>query len=136
MNRDGLITIEGFLGKDRELRETPDRTCLGSRWNEVAEMNEPYEFTVRGREFIRLSLAEKVVTPRGTETRWHSLVAWDLHRQSVAGIRLARKGDRVRITGRREKYGFTTPNGEYRENVQVVIESFQFLKHKIRHEAP
>ncbi len=131
MNAKPTITLTGFLGKDRQLLETRSKTKVISVWREVAEMFEEVEITEEPREYIRLSLAVRERGTKGFETRWVNLIAWDLHRTAVAGLRLTRGGDRIEITGTEESYRFTTPTGEEREFRYVSVATFKNLRRKI-----
>jgi single-stranded DNA-binding protein len=127
------LTLIGFLGKNREIRATRERTDTFTRYNPVAESDDTYEVTHPSRDFARLSLAERT----GGATRWHQLVVWDLDRhQDARAVRLARKGDLVQVTGRRETYRYTSAAGEPHEIEQLVVESFSIRRPKPRCEYP
>lgn len=134
--RTQLPTFEGFLGQDREIRETPQRLRTMSRWNPIAEMDEEFEVTIPGREYLVLSLAVRTDNDPRSKPRWHRLIVFDLHRQSIAAARLTRKGDRIRVKGRPETYRFTTPDGQLREIPQIVVQELRLLRPKVHCEVP
>jgi len=131
-----IETLSGYLGKDREVRWTRERTCTVTRRNEVAEMNEEHEIMTTPREYLRLSLATHDRTPRGSVTSWHNLVVWDPDRQAVSQARLGRKGDLVEVTGRSETLRYQEANGTEREHRQFVVETFHILRHRRAPEIP
>jgi len=135
IRRPQLLTLRGNLGKDRDLRETRPQTKIVTAWNEIAEMNEEHEITIPPRDYIRLSLATRERGANGWETRWVHLVAWDLDRDNLAGIRLARQGDQIEITGTREVFTFTGEDGQERTFHYVSVATFKSLRRKIRFEA-
>jgi single-stranded DNA-binding protein len=126
------LTLEGFLGKDRTILETRERTYTATSWNEVAEQAEEYEATVPSREFARLSLASHHWEAGRRVTRWHQLVVWNVEDGRFRNVLLARKGDRVRVTGRVEQRRFIGRDGVERTARQVVVESFHLVRIKPR----
>lgn len=110
------ITLTGYLGRDRTIRDTRPRTRTVMIYDPAFHTEVPRTFT-RTSEYAVLSLA----THEGRETTWHRLIAFDL--DTFSSLRLARKGDRVRVTGRRETF---------RGIDQVVVESFELLRIKPR----
>lgn len=131
-----LITLTGFLGSDREIRFTQGRTRTATRYNEIAEMEEEYEVTTSGREYAVLSLATQQLVAGQWKTVWLRLIVWNLGQgMQWWNVRLARKGDRVRVTGRLETSRFTGDDGAERELTQVVVETYQCLRPKVRSEA-
>jgi single-stranded DNA-binding protein len=125
------ITLIGYLGKDREIRQTQERTFTASHYNAVAEMKEEYDVRVPPRDFIRLSLATR--EEGNSAPTWHQLVVWSPDHRGFRNIRLARKGDLVKVTGRLDTFRYTK-DGRTQELQQIVVETFQLLKLKIRHE--
>jgi single-stranded DNA-binding protein len=66
-------------------------------------------------------------------TRWHRLVAWNLDQtRDLYAVRLARKGDQVRVTGTVEEVELPGDNGEVIRFTQIVIQDFEYLKKKAR----
>ena len=132
------ITLTGFLGKDREIRETRERTytrrepatrlefhCGGAlRYEDVLPNRGDHEVTVPSRQYALLSLATHRWQGSEQTTTWHRIVAWNLDRLERMPVRLCRKGDRVRITGR--PTSFTTADGRTIE--QIELESLQILR--------
>jgi single-stranded DNA-binding protein len=129
---DRRITLIGYLGKDREVRQTRERTRIATFHNIVAEMTEEYEVTIRPRDFVVLSLA----THEGPKTIWHRLVAWSPERNGLSNMRLARKGDKVEVTGRPETFTYPGADGLPRTIAQIVVERFRILRLKAPHEVP
>jgi single-stranded DNA-binding protein len=127
-----LVTLTGYLGKDREDRQTKERTRIATYTNEIAEMTEEYEVTVRPRDYLVLSLA----THRNGQTTWNRLIVWSPERTGLSHVRLGRKGDLVKVTGRPESFRYTAADGTQREVSQIVVVSYKPLRIKIRHEAP
>jgi len=124
-------TLIGFLGKNREIRDTRERTTTTTVYNQVIDGEEEIEVRIPSRTYMKLSLATHLRTASGIETRWHDLILWSPDRDAF----LARKGDQVRVTGRFEEYCFETTSGETRAGVHFVVQTFRFLRRKIRCEA-
>ena len=51
-------------------------------------------------------------------TTWYRVVVWDVYRTEHIGVRIARKGTKVEITGR--KTSFTTRDGHLMEQVELI----------------
>jgi len=124
-------SLIGFLGKDREIRTTRERTYTKTVHNKVIDGDEEIEVHVPSRTYMKLSLATHERSASGTVTRWHDMIVWNPSPEAS----LARKGDQIQVTGRREEYEFETAEGETRTGVHFVVESLRFLRRKIRHEA-
>jgi single-stranded DNA-binding protein len=124
-------TLIGFLGKDREIRSTRERTYTRTVHNKVIDGDEEIEVRVPARTYMKLSLATHERSASGPVTRWHDLILWSPSPEAS----LARKGDQVQVTGRREEYEFETAEGEPRTGVHFVVQSLRFLRRKIRHQA-
>ncbi len=124
-------SLIGFLGKDREIRTTRERTYTRTVHNKVIDGDEEIEVHTPSRTYMKLSLATHERSASGTVTRWHDVIIWNPSREAS----LARKGDQIQVTGRREEYEFQTAEGETRTGVHFVVESLRFLRRKIRHEA-
>ncbi len=129
------LTLSGCLGKDRDIRWTRPKTTDLTVWNEVIDGEEEIEVTTPPREYLRLSLAVRERGAKGCQTRWVNLIVWDLHLTAVAGVRLSRTGDRVRITGTEEVFTFTTEDGEEREFHYISVRSFRRLGLRVRERA-
>ena len=125
------LTLIGYLGKDRETRQTRERTYTKTVHNPVIDGDEEVEVRVPSRSYLKLSLAAHERTPAGPVTRWHDLVLWRLERQPL----MARKGDHVQVTGHFEDFQFETPEGDTLCRRHFVVESFRFLRLKVRFEA-
>jgi single-stranded DNA-binding protein len=126
-------TLTGWLGRDREVRYTQKRTFEQEFHNELVEMDEVREVTISPREFLVLSLGVGKV---GQKKSWHRLVIWSPEERGLDYVHLARKGDLVRITGRRETFRFTDKHGKKVVIRQIVVKTFKVLKLKVRHEVP
>jgi len=131
MNAPQTSTLIGYLGKDREIRFTRERTYTKTVHNKVIDGDEEIEVHTPSRTYMKLSLATHERSASGTATRWHDLIVWNPSPEAS----LARKGDQIEVTGRREEYEFQTAEGETRTGVHFVVESLRFLRRKIRHEA-
>ncbi len=115
------ITLTGYPGKDPEIRDTAERTitlrerhqscvfeyagtCSPDRPQDITEEPAEYDFTLPTREYAVLSLATHRWEGRERITTWHRVVVWNVDRMEHIGVRLARKGSRVEITGRRTSF--------------------------------
>ncbi|HEX4305980.1 MAG TPA: hypothetical protein VHZ54_08100, partial [Solirubrobacterales bacterium] len=105
-----ITTLTGYLGKDRELRSTKERTFMTTVYNEVAEMEESYEVTTQPREYLIFSLAAH----DRSKTVWHRLILWAPWERGFRNALMGRKGDRVTVTGYFETFEFQGPDGETR----------------------
>ena len=126
------ITLTGYLGRDREIRDTKAPTYTVKRWNEIAETTDEYDVTPPSRSYALLSLATHEGRNGSRRTTWHRLIAWNVDRMDRRSVRLARKGDLVRVTGRRETFSFTDDDGQEREVQQVIVDDLVFLRKKAR----
>ncbi len=121
------ITLTGYLGADRKIRSTRPRTLTVTRYNDLAGREVEEEITTASREFIQLSLA--VHRPR-RPTTWYRLICWNSDRtMEHFGVRLGRKGDKVRVVGRTDTYSYLR-GGERHTVEQIVVEEFQILRAK------
>jgi single-stranded DNA-binding protein len=122
------ITLEGFLGKDRIERWTPDRTETRRFLDPVLDDGESEverEFTIPGRPYWKLSLATH--DPAG-KTTWHDCIIWSPeNRTPVQNARLARKGDLVKVTGYFEDYTYRKGE-ELCHGRHLVVEGFHFKR--------
>ena len=125
------LTLIGYLGKDRETRQTRERTYTKTVHNPVIDGDEEIEIRVPSRTYLKLSLATHERTASGPLTRWHDLIFWRPERQ----ILMARKGDHIQVTGRFEEYQMETAEGDTVCRRHFVVETFRFLRMKIRAEA-
>jgi single-stranded DNA-binding protein len=130
------VNLVGFLGQDRQILDTRERTVTAWRYNDLAGRRVETEVLIPSQEFAVLSLAIHYRQRERRVTRWYRLVAWNVNRAEFRGVRLARKGDQVRVTGRLETVRITTPAGEVREAPQVIVDSFHLLRIKPRREWP
>ena len=138
-----LITLTGYLGKDPVFSETEERTYTrevrpeplifeldGKRTpdpaEDVCEEQAVYDVTVPCREYAVLSLATHRWDGRERHTDWHRVVMWNLDRNGPGGVRIARKGSRVEITGRRTS--FETRDGRTLEQIEAT--NFRILQLK------
>ncbi|HEX3532052.1 MAG TPA: single-stranded DNA-binding protein [Thermoanaerobaculia bacterium] len=121
----------GFLGKDRETRTTRERTYTKTVHNKVIDGDEEIEVHLPSRTYMKLSLATQERSATGPVTHWHDLILWNPSAEAF----LARKGDQIKVTGRREEYEFETADGETRTGVHFVVQSLRFVHRKIRQQA-
>ena len=136
-----IITLTGYLGKDPEIRGTKERTYTWQtparklifehrgvqtldRDDDVAEAPVKYDVTVPSRDFAVLSLATHHWDGTKRITTWHRIVVWNVDRLEHIGVRIARKGSRVEITGRRTS--FETREGQVLE--QIELTNFRILQ--------
>ena len=137
------ITLTGYLGKDPEIRETQERTFTrqtpakplifehaGSRTldraDDIAEEPLEYDVTTPARAFAVLSLATHNWVGKQQITTWHRIVVWNVDRLEHLGVRIARKGSKVEITGRLTS--FETREGRALE--QIDLSNFRILQLK------
>ncbi|MCP3957372.1 MAG: hypothetical protein GY719_05930 [bacterium] len=137
------ITLTGYLGKDPEIRETQERTLTRQtpaprlifehaglrhpdRADDIAEEPAEYDVTVPARAYAVLSLATHNWAGRERITTWHRVVVWNVDRLEHLGVRIARKGSKVEITGQRTS--FETRDGWTLE--QIELSSFRILQLK------
>jgi len=118
------ISLTGYLGADREIRLTRTRTKTLRIFNPGAECYDETEITTRPREYVRLSLATHRRVNGEWETTWHQLVVWNADRRERFHIRLARKGNKVTVTGHYETFRYTGADGQEREMTRFIVESF------------
>ena len=131
MQQDATITLTGYLGQDRQIRETQERTVvriqpptrlefhLGDykRYDDVLFESARHEETLPSREYSVLSLATHQWKGGKNETTWHRVIVWNPDRDH-RNVRLCRKGDKVKITGR--KSSFRTHDGRLIPQVELV----------------
>ncbi len=115
------ITLTGYLGKNPEIRDTAERTitlrerhqtsvfeyagtCSPDRPQDITEEPAEYEYTLTPRDNAVLSLAPHRWEGKERITTWHRVVVWNVDRMEHIGVRIARKGSRVEITGRRTSF--------------------------------
>jgi single-stranded DNA-binding protein len=124
-------TLIGYLGKDRLERHTEVRTYSVMVPDPILddELVEQ-EVTTRSRPYLKLSLATHE-GPGGRTTCWHDLIVWSPDQGSAFHpAQLARKGDKVRVTGRFEEFRAKTANGETICRRHFVVASLGFVRLK------
>jgi single-stranded DNA-binding protein len=116
------ITLIGFLGNDPIERFTKARTVSKKVPDPVVEDRiVEREVTIPARPYWKLSLE----IHRGGKTAWHDCIVWNPEqRPAVQSADLARKGDRVVLTGYHESYTFTR-HGEIVSGKHFVVETFR-----------
>lgn len=129
------LTLTGYLGADREIRTTRERTGTARHYNPVIDDWEEHDWSASGRSYARLSLATHKKTASGWQSAWHQLVVWNVDAMDRVNVRLARKGDRVRITGRPEVFTYTDETGTERKLHRVIVETYELLQPKVTREA-
>jgi len=139
MPQDAMITLTGYLGRNRQIRETQERTVarrqpptrlefhLGDfkRYEDVLFDSAWHEDTIPSREYAVLSLATHQWKDGKDTTIWYRVIVWNSHRDH-RNVRLCRKGDRVKITGRQSS--FRTHDG--RSIPQIELVNLETLKTK------
>ena len=75
---------------------------------------------------IGFSLATHDWVGRERTTTWHRGIIWNLERMGFGGVRITRKGSKVKITGRRTT--FETRDGRTLE--QIEVSDFRILQLK------
>ena len=131
-----LITIIGHLGRDREIRTTRQRTYTARYYDSVAEQWTESEVTPPTREYALLSLAADERKSGRRETKWHRVICWNTERTRATGVQLARRGDKVQITGYQETFRWKDAEGQMREIKQLILDSFELLQPKVRCQVP
>ena len=130
-----IHTFEGFLGGDCEIRWTEARTEIRTVYNEIIEGEEEVLVTIPARAFAALSLA--VQRPRGGKwvTKWIQLRIWDVYRtQEWMNARIAKKGDRVRVTGTWRSRSTRDAKGEEKKHFHFEVKTFERLEPKVMRE--
>jgi single-stranded DNA-binding protein len=120
-------TLVGYLGKDRIERYTEARTYTVMVPDPILD-NElvEHEVTTHPRPYIKLSLATHE-GPGGRSTSWHDLIVWGPDQGSALHpAYLARKGDKVRVTGRFEEFQVKTETGERICRRHFVVDRLRF----------
>ncbi len=137
------LTLTGYLGKAPEIRETQERTYTRQtpaqslifehrgvrtpqRADDIAEEPAEYDVTVPSRTYAVFSIATHSWYGEQRITTWHRVVVWNVDRLEHLGVRIARKGSRVEVTGPRTS--FETRDGLTLE--QIEASSFRILKLK------
>ncbi|MCP3963621.1 MAG: hypothetical protein GY719_37775, partial [bacterium] len=94
------------------------------RADDIAEEPAEYDVTVPARAYAVLSLATHSWVGKERITTWHRVVVWNVDRLEHLGVRIARKGSKVEITGCRTS--FETRDGWTLE--QIELSSFRILQ--------
>ncbi len=145
------VELTGYLGCDSRIRLTKEKTfklspaerphdvhlfCYGPHRPQAdpkdelpIEADAEIEITRPPREFAALSVA----TQHGRETVWHQLRAFNIdphhphtRYHDLYAVRLARKGDRVHVTGRPKSWPIPDKKDEVFEYLELL--SFRILK--------
>ncbi len=116
------ITLIGFLRSDPVERFTREKTSI----QRVPDRNAEKGFverkvTVPGRPYWKLCLG----VDRGGRTEWHDCIVWNPERPTVESADRAREGDRVALTGYRERYSFPGRDGKTVSGTHFVVEIFE-----------
>ncbi len=139
------VTLTGYLGNDPVIGETEPRTWTRSTTNccklQLGDTVQPDDFalldgeedvTAPAREYALLNLATHQQIAGRRRTTWHRIVAWNVDRTEHRAVRLSRKGDQVRVTGRRT--WFKTRHG--RTVQQIQLERLEIVRNKSRFIVP
>ena len=125
-----ITSLTGCLGKDRQVTYTRERTWTVQFVNEITEGEEEREVTIPAREFLVLSLAQRLPDKR---TLWHRLVIWpDKLKSGLDYVHLARTGDLVTVTGHHETFKTDPSLGPVREIRQFIVETLYWERLKVR----
>ena len=134
------ITLTGYLGNNREIRWTKEtvRTTVRKvdelpRYEgfDLEELTDEVEVTIPARPYAVLSLPQQQKNGNRWETVWVRLIVWDLYRGTTQmPVLLARKGDKVRVTGHMETVTFIGGDGNERTMTQLVVSTFSILESK------
>ena len=129
------VTLTGYLGKDPEIRDTQEKTVtlterpalivfeydgktVLDREDDLMEQPAEYDVTYPSREYGVLSLATHRWDGKRRITSWHRVIVWNVERMEHRGVRIARKGSKVEITGR--KTTFNTSDGRSLEQIELI----------------
>lgn len=128
------VTLTGYLGRDPEIRDTRERTLtrtdrpespvfvhrgvrVPDSEHDICEPAAEYDVTIPSREYAVLSLATHTWRGRERITTWHRLIVWNVFRLEFLGVRIARKGSKVQVTGRITVW--TTDDGRAIKQLEV-----------------
>jgi len=131
------ITLTGYLGKDPEIRDTRERTVTlrerpatlvfehcgvqtPDRSYDVCEEPAEYDLTLPTREYAVFSLAVHRWAGGTRKTFWHRIIVWDVDRMEFMGLRIARKGSKLEITGRRTSFTYRDEKAEKEVTVDQI----------------
>lgn len=131
-----LVTLTGHLGRDREIRATRERTYTARYFDDVAEQWTESEVTPPTRDYALLSLATASKRKGRHEVTWHRVICWNVQRVMATGVRLARRDDKVKITGREEIFRWQDTDGSWKQVKQLILDSFELVQPKVRFEVP
>ena len=124
------ITLIGYLGRDSEVCLTTPRDYSHEVHDPVADMMIVREGTTEVREYAKLSLA--VHEGSGGPT-WYQLRAWNLDDHPDEGrLRIAKKGQRVEVTGFPAEFHFTADDGEPKVFRYLDVQTFSFKRGSYR----
>ena len=117
------VTLTGYLGKDPEIRDTRERTItlrerpatlifehngaqVPDRTYDLCEEPAEYDVTPPTREYAVFSLAVHRWQGGRRKTTWHRVIVWNVDRMEYRGLRIARKGSKVEVSGHPTSYTF------------------------------
>ena len=129
-----IVTLTGYLGRDPEIRQTREKIftryqapqpCLfeyagrtiADAATDLLKEPVPVEAHYHCRDYAVLSLASHRWQGRRRITNWHRVIVWNVDRLEHLGVRIARKGSRVEITGR--KTTFTARDGRQLQQIEL-----------------
>ncbi len=131
------ITLTGYLGKDPEIRDTRERTLtlrerpatlifehngaqVTDRTYDLCEEPAEYDVTPPTREYAVFSLAVHRWEGGRRKTSWHRVIVWNVDRIEHMGVRIARKGSKVEVTGRPTSYTFRDEKAEKEVTLEQI----------------
>ena len=138
------ITLTGYLGADPDIRETEERNYTEPlpptrleyhrggvmQYDEVFEEAGEYDVTVPSREYAVFALAEHASENGQRRTKWHRVIAWNVDRREHFTVRLARRGDQVRLTGRRTSFVARKGESKGKRIEQIELDRLELLRTK------
>jgi hypothetical protein len=131
--RKETVTLTGRLTRSRIVGTTREKTIelpahhVSTDWQEYH--TPAREFTAAGREYALLYLLVARRVGHGWRRDVRRVVVWNLDRGPLHPARLARKGDKVRITGYPDAFDFER-DGETHRVEQIVLTDLEFLQIK------
>jgi len=123
------VTIYGNVGNDPEPLHFEARTDVANFYDPIVDDMVEKSITIPASSAMRFSVAVNYKDGEEERTRWINV----FDPEELAGQRLVRKGDRVKITGYfRTRQGIDKQTGEPREYRNLVLQALHVEKRKTR----